>query len=186
MTAWLSAGQALPPPRDGEIRALYRELRNETEVWLTIEPRSADGKPGPTGMIVTCTVRFPGKQPKAPPQDIDVRAYAGFLWAPKVEFWLLLDDREKIDLVPPGAVALATDSVSDYLQASVPVPELKRIANAKRVTGNALGFQFELTEPQRQAIRVFIGRVLSDNPAQDRQVALEGNSDLLSNVEPGI
>jgi len=175
VTAWLSAGQALPPPRDGEIRALYWELRNETEVWLTIEPRLADGKPGPTGMIVTCTVRFPGKQPKAPPQDIDVRAYAGFLWAPKVEFWLLLDDREKIELVPPGVVALATDSVSDYLQASVPVPELKRIANAKRVTGNALGVQFELTEPQRQAIRVFIGRVLSDNPAQNRQVALEGN-----------
>jgi hypothetical protein len=31
------AGQALPPAGDGDIRVLYWQLRNETEVWLTLE-----------------------------------------------------------------------------------------------------------------------------------------------------
>jgi hypothetical protein len=162
--ALISAGQALPPPRDGEIRVLYWELQNETEVWLTLEPKSPDGKPGPG--ILTFTYRFKGKRPKAPPSQIEARAYAGFLWAPKVALWFVLDDREKIDLIPPGTFTLSSGSVSDYLYATVPITLMNRIAHAKRVTGNALGFDFELTESQIQAIRAFMERVFSDDPSQ--------------------
>ena len=169
VAAWLSAGQALPPPRNGEIRALYWQLQDQTEVWLTLEPRSSDGKPAPPGMILTFTSRFAGKQPKAPPETIDARAYAGLLWAPRAEFWLLLDDRDKLDLVPPGTVALATGSVSDYLQATIPVSTFSRITKAERVTGNALGFDFELTESQGEALRLFMERILSENPAKNER-----------------
>ena len=167
VAAWLPASQALPPPRDSEIRALYSEIQDQTDVWLTFEPRSADGKPAPPGMILTLTSRFAGKQPKAPSENVDVRAYAGSLWAPRVELWLLLDDREKLDLIPPGTFALATGSVSDYLQATIPVTTLFSITKAGRVTGNALGFDFELTEAQREALRLFLERILSENPAKN-------------------
>jgi hypothetical protein len=165
--ALLSAGQALPPPRDGEIRALYRELQNQTEIWLTIEPRSSEGTPAPAGMILTFSSRFAGKKPKAPPENVYVRAYAGMMWAPRVEFWLLLDDRDRIDLVPPGTFALETGSVSDYLSATMNVRPFAAITKAERISGNALGFEFETTEAQREALRLFMERILSENPAKN-------------------
>ena len=168
VVAWFTGGQALPPPRDGEIRALYWELRSESEVWVTLEPKSLDGKPAPPGMIVTFTYRFKGKQPENPPSAIDANAYAGLTWAPRVEFWLLLDGREKLDLVPRGAFTLSSGTVSDYLSATVPLALVKRLANAKRVTGSALGFDFEITASQRQAVRAFIERILSDDPLRAR------------------
>ena len=166
VVALLSTVQALPPPRDGDIRALYWELRNESEVWLTLEPKSPDGKPGPG--ILTFTYRFKGKRPEAPPSQIEARAYAGFLWAPKVSFWLGLNDREKLDLLPPGAFTLSTGTVSDYLVAMIPITLMNRIAHAKVVTGNALGFDFELTESQIQAFRAFMERIFSEDPLQGR------------------
>ena len=51
-------------------------------------------------------------------------------------------------------------------RATIPLQTLKQIANAKRITGNALRFEFELTESQRRAIGVFLERALSGNPAQ--------------------
>ena len=164
--AWLSLGQALPAPRDGDIRVLYWELQTETTVWLTLEPRSADGKLGPPGHILTFTLRFPGKRPKAPPQHVDLEASVGRLWSPRVELWFVLDEGAKIDLLPPGLFALSTGTVSDYLSVKVSIVGLRHIAAARRVRGNALGVDFEFTESQRQAVRAFLDRVLSDNPAQ--------------------
>jgi hypothetical protein len=163
----LFAGQALPPPRDGEIRALYFQIQDRTEVWLTLEPRSPDGKPAPPGLILTFTSRFAGKQPAAPPETVDVHAYVGRLWAPRVELWLLLDDRDRLDLVPPGMFALATGSVSDYLPATIPLRTLMDMTKADRMTGNALGFAFELTDTQRESLRLFMERILSENPAKN-------------------
>jgi hypothetical protein len=161
----LVAGQALPPPRDGDIRALHWELRNETEVWLTLEPKSSAGKPGPPGMILTLTRQFQGKHPTRPATDVELRAYAGFLWAPRVEFWLVLDGDQRINLAPKTVFGLSTGAVSDYLPATISIGTLKQMAEARRVAGNALGFEFELTESQRLAIRAFVERALSDDPA---------------------
>jgi hypothetical protein len=44
---------------------------------------------------------------------------------------------------------------------------LGAITKAERVTGNALGFEFELTEAQREALRLFMERILSENPAKN-------------------
>jgi hypothetical protein len=165
--AILFTAQALPPPRDGEIRALYFQIQDRTEVWLTLEPRSPDGKPAPPGLILTFTSRFVGKQPAAPPENVDVNASVGMLWAPRVEFWLLLDDRDKVDLVPPGTFALATGSVSDYLQATISLRTLIDLTKADRIVGSALGFEFELTDTQRESLRLFTERILSDNPAKN-------------------
>jgi hypothetical protein len=167
LSLFFAAHQGPPPPRDGEIRALYSQLQDQTEIWLTLEPRSPDGKPAPPGLILTFTWRFAGKQPAAPPENVDVRAYAGMLWAPRVEFWFLLDDRDKLDLVPPGTFALATGSVSDFLQATMALRTFIDLTKAKQIGGNALGFEFELTETQRESLRLFLERILSENPAKN-------------------
>lgn len=157
-------GQLLPPAGDGDIRAVYWELRNETEVWLTLEPKSATGKPAP---LLTFARRFAGKWPASQATDFEVRAYAGSLWAPSVEFWLVLDDDHKIDLGSQGrAFGLISGTPSDYLTATLPVQTLKQMAHSKRVAGHALGFEFELNESQRRALGAFLERALSENPAR--------------------
>ena len=93
------APQALPPPRDGDIRALYWELRNESEVWLTLEPKSPDGNPAPQAMTLTFTRRFPGKWPDKQPPRFEIRTDAGLLWNPKNELWIAIDGGEKVDFV---------------------------------------------------------------------------------------
>ena len=163
--------QALPPPGDGDIRVLYHQLNDRTTVWLTLEPKRSDGKPVPPGMLLTVTLEFPGRRPKAPPEQVEIRAYAGFMWAPQVELSLVLDDREKIDLAPRGMTGLIGGGVSDYLPAPLSIDTLKQIATAKRVEIYALGLEVELTDAQRQAVRAFLDQVLSDNPGQSRDHA---------------
>ena len=58
------------------------------------------------------------------------------------------------------------DAAMTAVRATVPLQTVKQIANSKRVTGNALRFEFELTESQRRAIGPFLERALSDNPAR--------------------
>jgi hypothetical protein len=158
----LNAFQLLPPPGDREIRGVYWELRNESEVWLTLEPANAKGDRAP---LLTFTIRFPGKVPVRQPTDVEMRAYAGMFWAPRVEFWFLLNDTDKIELVPSsGTFGLTEGTPSDYLSETVPIDTLKRIASARRITGNALGFEFELTGAQRIAINVFLERIQSATP----------------------
>jgi hypothetical protein len=169
MTGALSSidagGQLSPPPGDGEIRVVYWELQNETEVWLTLEAKSVTGKPAP---VLNFAHRFAGKYPARPATDFEVTAQVGMLWAPSMEFWLVLDNHDKIDL---GAHAFALGRTGEYstmtgARATIPVQTLKQIANAKRIAGNALRFEFELTESQRRAIGTFLERALSANPAQ--------------------
>ena len=154
--------QLLPAAGDGDIRAVYWELQNQTDVWLTLEPRDAGGARAP---LLTFTYRFAGKRPEGPPTHIDVRAYAPPLWAGRATLWFLLDGREKIDLgSSPGG--LIGGVPSDYLLQTIPIEMFKRFASAKRISGEALGSDFELTESQRLAVRAFLEQVLSDNPAR--------------------
>lgn len=159
------SGQLLPPPKDGDIRAVYWELRNESEVWLTLEPKAATGGSAP---MLTFTFQFPGKRPAVPPAQIEVRAYAPVLmWAPRPELWLVLDGGDKLDIGARGSpYGMISGQASDYLTAMISIDTLKRIAGAKRIAGSALGIDFELNESQASALRTFLERVLSDNPVR--------------------
>lgn len=163
-SATVAYSQALPPAGDGDIRVLYWELTNRTQVWLTLELRSLDGKPLPTGMNLTFTVEFAGKRPSRPLDRIEVRANAGYMWAPKIELAFRVDGRETIDLTQPGLVSLVEGAVWNYLPAEISIDTLARLARAKHIDGNALGLEFVLTDFQLNAIRTFNERVGSDNP----------------------
>jgi len=158
--------QLLPPPGDREIRTVHWELRNESEIWLTLEPSDAKGHRAP---LLTFTQRFPGRVPPQQPTDVEVRAYAGMFWSPRVEFWLLLNDTHKIDLVSSFSqvFGLIQGTPSNYLSETIPIATLKQIASARRITGNALGFEFELTSAQGAAIAAFLERMKSRTPVRD-------------------
>lgn len=162
LVAPAAAGQLLPPPGDGDIRAVYWELRNQSEVFLTLEPKSAKGAAAP---LLTFTYHFAGKRPATAPARIEVRAYAGAYWAPRPELWFLLDDGHKVDLGSSSG-GLVSGTPSDYLSNVITIGTFKEMLAARRITGVALGFEFELRESQRRALGRFLERVLSDNPLQ--------------------
>jgi hypothetical protein len=111
---------------------------------------------------VTFTHRFPGKRSTGQPKQVEVRAFAGQFWAPRAELWFVLDDQLRIDLAPVGSpFALADGSGFDSWAAPVSIVSLNRMAQARRITANALGFGFELTGSQRNALRAFLERITS-------------------------
>ena len=58
-----AAPQLLPPPKDGDIRDVYWELRKESETWLSLELKTEDGRPAP---FLTFTHFYSGKPPGPP------------------------------------------------------------------------------------------------------------------------
>jgi hypothetical protein len=157
-------GQLLPPPGDRDIRVVYWELRSQSEVWLTLEPHSAKGAPAP---LLTITHRFAGKYPDKPPVSVELRALAGNLWAPRPELWMIIDDHVKLDLATEARrIGLVSGMPSDYLSQAISIDTLREIAGAHRIAGSALGFEFELTSSQLDAIRTYLERILSPNPGQ--------------------
>jgi hypothetical protein len=169
VSLWMGGpmAQAAPPARDGEIRAGYDAVLGRTEIGLTIEPRSPDGKPAPDGMVLTVRRTFDGKVPRSPVALFDVRVSAGLMPAARPELTLAADGGA-IDLAGGDPQALQKTSEGVYLEATIPAETLKRVAAASRITGNALGFSFELTASQREALRTFVARAMSDDPTNPK------------------
>ena len=143
--------QLLPPPGDGEIRQVFFEIQNRSEIWLTLEPKTMKGERAP---MLTFTFSFGGQRPVAPPKQIEVRAYAP-IWTPRSDLIFVLDDQHKFDLVG----MLVNGMPSDYVFGTTTIAVLRQMGAASRVTGNALGFDFELSATQRKAIAAFHDRI---------------------------
>jgi hypothetical protein len=159
----------LPPPRDGDIRVMYWEALDETEVWLTLEPRSPGGEKLPISLALSAT--FPGRRPAAPPARVEVRAHVNLLWAPTPELRLVMDDRS-LEFEPPGPSPVygsspdGGGSTLTGVTGRISVATLERMAAARSLGGNALRLDFALDAGQRAAIARFTKRVLSADPAR--------------------
>jgi hypothetical protein len=156
MLTALDAAQLLPPPKDGDIRVVHWELRNATDIFLTLEPRSVTGERAP---LLTFTHRFPGTRQTAAPIEVEVQAFAGQFWAPRAELWFEIDGREIFNLGPPLPGTSLLEGTSDYWSGRMPIDVARRMARAKRINGGSLGFPFELTASQRLAIRTWVERI---------------------------
>jgi hypothetical protein len=170
--------QALPPPRDGEIRVLYYEARDLTELWLTLEPKGPAGEDLPISL--TFDVAFPGKRPAAPLTKVWMRAHAGQLWNPRPVLTLVLDGKTTLDVAGPNPTILSAGDEGDTMlgvAGTLSVDTLRTIAAARSVSGNALRVPFALTESQRQAIARFAERIQSADPgrATDRDARAADN-----------
>ena len=144
--------QLLPPPKDGDIRDAYWELRKESETWLSLELKTADGRAAP---FLTFTHFYPGKPPGPPATQIEVRAYG---WAPYADLVFVIDGNQTIDLTPPAGI-LTSGSPSDFVRGTLGLEGLQQLARAGRINGRALGVNFELRDSQRKAIVAFLDRV---------------------------
>jgi hypothetical protein len=160
--------QALPPPRDGDIRVLYYEFRDLTEVWLTLEPKGPAGEDLP--ITLTFDVAFAGKRPAAPLTQAEMRASVGRLWSPRPELTLVLDGKTTLDVAGPNPRTLtggdADQSAMIAVVGTLSTDTLKTIGEARSVSGNALRLPFVLSETQRAAVAAFRERVQSDDPGR--------------------
>jgi hypothetical protein len=153
----LSAAQLLPPPHDGDIRTAYWELQNVTDIWLTLEPRTVKGDRAP---LLTFTYRFTGRRQTMAVREVEVRAFAGQFWAPRAELWFDLDGTERVDVSPAvPAVSLLPGSVDDYWGGQISIDLIDRMTLVQHIRGSALGFPFELSASQRQALRTWLDRI---------------------------
>jgi len=160
----------LPPPRDGDIRVMSWEALDETEVWLTLEPRSPGGEKLPISLALSATFR--GRRPAAPPARAEVRAHVNLLWAPTPELRLVMDERS-LEFEPPGPSPVYSSadpggSTLTGVTGRIGVATLERMAAARSLGGNALRLDFALDAGQRAAIARFTKRVLSADPASTR------------------
>jgi hypothetical protein len=159
LIAALGAAQLLPPAKDGDIRTVYWERpQNVTEIFVTLEPRNVKGERAP---LITLTCRFPGKRQTAPPREVEVQASAGLFWAPRAELWFELDGREVVNLSAPVPNTPLREGTPDYWSERLPIDVIHRMARAQRINGSSLGFPFELSAAQRQAIRAWLERIES-------------------------
>ena len=161
-------GQALPPPRDGDVRVLYYALRDLTEVWLTLEPKGPAGEDLP--IMLTFNVAFAGKRPAAPLTQVEMRAYVGRLWSPRPELTLVLDGKTTLDVAGPNPRTLrggdADQSAMLAVVGTLSTDTLNTIGEAHSVSGNALRLPFVLSESQLAAIAAFRERIRSDDPGR--------------------
>ena len=161
--------QTLPPPQDGDIRVMYFEALDQTEVWLTLEPQSPAGEKLPILLALSAT--FSGRHPAAPPLHLEVRAHVERLWAPTPELRLVADG-QGLAFEPPGPAPVyagSLDGASSTLTGvtgPISVTTLERMARARTLGGNALRLDFALDAAQRAAIGRFTRRVLSADPAR--------------------
>jgi len=167
----LDAGN-LAPRIDREIRAAYDAARDRTEAVLTLLPRDVGADS--SSLSLTIHASFAGREPAPGAGRFEIRAYPGPLSDARrvrpTELKLALETGEgrrvslglfgsswgQAGFVPPGAEI-------PWVHFSIGEAELRALAAAERISGQALGYEFELTGEQVRALRGFVLLVLPDS-----------------------
>lgn len=168
----LSGGwQPAPAPVDGDIRAVYQELRDQTELVLTLQPHAAAAATAPAGFALTFSRVSTGRDPQTPASSgtvIDVRAYPGTASTPKPDVSFDIDGAHVQVSVPVRDSLQVTGPEPAYLSSYTTVRLLERIAAGNHVSADALGLQFDLTPDQRAAVRTFVQRLKAKDQRQNQ------------------
>jgi hypothetical protein len=163
--------QPAPATADGDIRAVYQELRDQTELVLTIQPHAAAGTTAPAGFALTFSRVSSGRdrqQPASSATVIDVRAYPGPAWTPKPDVSFDIDGTHLQVTAPVRDSLVLTGPDPAYLSSYTTVRLLERIAAGNHVAANALGLPFDLTSDQRTAVRTFVQRLKAKDQSQNQ------------------
>jgi len=166
----LDAGN-LAPRIDREIRAAYDPAQNRTEAVLTLLPRDIGGASSSLSLAIHAT--FAGREPAPGAGRFEIRAYPGPLSdarrvrptelkltletedGRRVSLWLFGASWGQAGFVPPGAEI-------PWVYFTLGEAELRALLQAERISGQALGYEFELTAEQVRAVRGFGLLVLPD------------------------
>jgi hypothetical protein len=159
-----------------EVRRIYWDLLETTEVVVRVIPIGPDGKPIRVNLLFQAF--FPGRErrdwntglpqwPKGPPARLTVTAQAFALTfvIPALSLRLLIDGTP-VDLTGPGGryrnipcLITTDDCTPNGVEADLDPRILASVIAARSVQGKALGFPFELLEADREVLREFAGRI---------------------------
>jgi hypothetical protein len=161
------------PPR--EIKRLYWDLFQTTEVWLRLVPEDRDGKPSPVNLVFQAF--FPGRaerdpysglprEPKGPPARLAIRAQPLPLTVIRELSLRLVIDGNAVELTAPAnryrnlpCLIATEDCTPSAVEADLEPSLLRSVIAARSVRGQALGFALQLTEADQVALVEFVTRI---------------------------
>jgi len=159
-------GYNLVPSSPREIKTLYWELYQTTEIWVRIIPERENRKPAPVSLIFSVT--FPGKKQPDVPTQINIRAQADPLFvASKFSLKLVPQPGKLLDLAAPGTnfqyipyhPTGETYAVTGVISI-VPWEVFSQIVQAKSIAGEVLGIEVLLQNADLDALRAFAKRMV--------------------------
>lgn len=159
-------GYNLAPSSPREIKTLYWELFNTTELWVRLTPEGETGKPAPVSLIFSAT--FPGSRQADVPTEISIRAQVDPRFvASKFSLKLMPHPGELLDLAAPGTdfeyyphCPIGEKCAVTGIISIVPWKVFTRIVKAKSITGEVLGLEVSLQEADLDALRAFAQRLV--------------------------
>jgi hypothetical protein len=161
------------PPR--EVKRVYWELFQTTELWLQLIPEDPDGKPPLVNLVFQAF--FPGRadrnpysglpqEPKGPPARLVLKAQPLPLTIVRELSLRLVIDGKAVDLAGPDGryrnlpCLVASEGCTPYaIEAELEPSVLRSLITAQAVHGQVLGFPIELTEADQRALAEFATRI---------------------------
>ena len=161
-------------PQTGEIGAYYFDTPNESQVWVSIEPANTEA--GPKPVLLNITVKFPGTRLDGAPATVQLRAQVRcfpVVFPERVRQPILVFsiDGAKVDLSPDGqrshflptctGVPRDGQFTLDTVLAQVPFDLVRRLASAKDVRMDAIGFSLRFTADDFSQLQSFVRAIES-------------------------
>jgi len=166
------AGWVMAPAPPREVRRLYWELQETTEVWVRLTPGDPNGAPPLLSLVFQSF--FPGRQPREPysllpqwprgaPARLVVRAEPFPATAVRdLSLRFVLDDYT-FDLTGPGnrytLLSCGDDCAPNAVEAELDPTLLRALIAARTISGEALGFPIQLMPADQLALGDFAARV---------------------------
>ena len=151
-------GWGMAPGKLGEVKRLYWELFDTTEVWVQVKPEVPEGK-GPTPLQLVFQAFYNGREPKGAPARVGARVVGPAV--ADLSFRLTYDGRT-VDLTGPqgnSRLLWASPVYANGVDAEIKIDVLRDFAAAASPGGVALGIPFVLSAGDRTALRTFVAQL---------------------------
>ena len=166
------AGWVMAPASPREVRRLYWELFETTEVWVRLTPGDPNGNPPLVSVVFQAF--FPGRAqrepysllpqwPRGAPARLVVRAEPFPMTAIRDLSLRLVLDGYTFDLTGPGSryatLSCGDDCAPNAVEAELDPSLLRALIVALTVRGEVLGFPIQLAAADQRALGAFAERV---------------------------
>ncbi len=159
-------------PDTRQVKKLYWDLFQTTEIWVRLIPEDPAGKPPLVSLMFQAY--FPGRaerdpytgqprDPKGPPSKLVLRAQPlPMTYVSQLTLKLVIDGKT-VDLAAPGAayqyLSPCQECAANAIMADIDAALLRSLVTAQAVKGEALGFPIRLTAEDERALAEFAERV---------------------------
>ena len=166
------AGWVMAPAPPREVRRLYWELFETTEVWVRLTPGDSNGAPPLLSLVFQAF--FPGRAqreaysllpqwPRGAPARLVVRVEPFPLTAVRDLTLRLELDGYSFDLTGPGSrhamLSCGDDCAPNAIEVDIDPSLLRALIAARTIRGEALGFPIQLTPADQRALGDFAARL---------------------------